>query len=199
MRVIRKFFLWIALIVLFLSLRTPTQAACYVRTMAQGCDSGTLRCAGANNLPTLQCCGAVSECLFHQAYIAPAPAQTAAQQSAGKLCEFVSTNKNDPKRKSCETCFSAGKSWTAIGCIETTPQGFITQFLTFAIGIAGGIAFLLILFGGFQMMTSAGNPERLTAGKELVGAAISGLLLIIFSLFLLRLIGFSILGIPGFK
>lgn len=65
-------------------------------------------------------------------------------------------------------------------------------------GIAGGIAFLLILFGGFQIITSAGNPEQLNAGKELISSAIAGLLLIIFSILLLKIIGFNILGIPDF-
>jgi Co/Zn/Cd efflux system component len=65
-------------------------------------------------------------------------------------------------------------------------------------GLAGGIAFLLILFGGFQIMVSAGNPEQMNAGKEMVTSAIAGLLLIIFSVFLLRLIGYNILRIPGF-
>lgn len=195
MRVIRKFFLWIALIVLFLSLGKPASAACSTKLLSEPCPTGAVRCAqfGATNVATLVCCSTASECTSGKAYTPP---PTATEQSAGKLCEFVS---NAGAKETCKKCFTDGKSWTAIGCIETTPQGFITQFLTFAIGIAGGIAFLLILFGGFQMMTSAGNPERLTAGKELVGAAISGLLLIIFSLFLLRLIGFSILGIPGFK
>ena len=87
---------------------------------------------------------------------------------------------------------------TAIGCIPTDFQGFIGKFLGLGIGIGGGIAFLLILFGGFQILMSAGNPEKLNAGKELVTSAITGLLLIIFSLFILRLIGFNILGIPGF-
>lgn len=87
---------------------------------------------------------------------------------------------------------------TAIGCIPTDPQGFITKFLSLAVGLGGGIAFLLIIFGGFQIMTSTGNPEKLAAGKELISAAISGLLLIIFSLFLLRLIGYTIFRIPGF-
>lgn len=117
------------------------------------------------------------------------------------VCEFVA----DPTKKAqCVSCFDPTPptppgSWTAIGCIQTDPAEFIKTLLGFGIGIAGGIAFLLILLGGFQILTSTGNPEQLSAGKELVSSAITGLLLIIFSIFLLRLIGFTILGIPGFR
>ncbi len=75
---------------------------------------------------------------------------------------------------------------------------FVSKLVGITVGIAGGIAFLLILFGGFQILTSAGNPEQLNAGRELISSAVAGLLLIIFSIFLLRLIGYNILGIPGF-
>ena len=87
---------------------------------------------------------------------------------------------------------------TAIGCIPTDFGGLLGEFFTFGTGIGGGIAFLLILFGGFQILTSAGNPEQLNAGKELVVSAISGLLMIIFSVFLLSVIGVDILGLPDF-
>jgi hypothetical protein len=46
-------------------------------------------------------------------------------------------------------------------------------------------------------MTSAGNPERLTASRELITSAVIGLMLILFAVFLLKLIGVNILGIPG--
>jgi hypothetical protein len=89
---------------------------------------------------------------------------------------------------------------TAFGCIDiTSPQKIIETLLKFSIGIAGGIALLLIILGGLQMMVSAGNPETLNAGKELMTSALIGLLLIVFSFFLLRLIGVDILGIPGFS
>ena len=88
---------------------------------------------------------------------------------------------------------------TAIGCI---PIGDTNEFLGFilrwAIGIGGGIAFLLIVFAGFQIMTSAGNPERLQAGRELLTSAIAGLILLVFSVFILRIIGVDILKLPGF-
>lgn len=88
---------------------------------------------------------------------------------------------------------------TALGCISVTGTDFVTKLLNFGIGIAGGIAFLLVIFGGFQILTSAGNPERLNEGKELISSAITGLLMIVFSVFLLRIIGIDILGIPSFS
>ncbi|MCL4360406.1 hypothetical protein M1555_04125 [Patescibacteria group bacterium] len=84
---------------------------------------------------------------------------------------------------------------TALGCINPDPASIFTKFFDVGIGLAGGIAFLLIIFGGLQIMTSTGNPEKLNEGRELVVSAIAGLLLIIFSVFILRLIGVNILGV----
>lgn len=118
-----------------------------------------------------------------------------AQGASTAICQSIP---GGPERSTCESCVAGNGAYTAIGCIQATGQGIFTKFFTTGIGIAGGIGLLLILFGGFQILTSAGNPERLTEGKEMVQSAIVGLLLIIFSLFLLQLIGFRILGIPGF-
>src|SRR3989344_2523663 len=87
---------------------------------------------------------------------------------------------------------------TAIGCIPiNTSTDFAAWILGWFIGIAGGIAFLLMLWGGFQIMTAGGNPDQVKTGQEQLTAAISGLLLIIFAIFLLKLIGVSIFQIPG--
>ncbi len=113
------------------------------------------------------------------------------------LCSFA----QGEGRSQCTACIGGSPPgiWTAIGCISSTPSGFVKTILPFAMGLGGGIAFLLMLIGALQIMTSAGNPEKLNAGKELVTSAIVGLLLIIFSVFLLKLIGADILGVPGFK
>lgn len=91
------------------------------------------------------------------------------------------------------------KIYTAIGCIPVLEKdggkAFLTFILRWATGVGGGIAFLLILYGGFIVMTSTGNPERLKAGQELLTSAISGLILLIFSVFVLNFIGINILGI----
>ncbi|MDP3994370.1 MAG: hypothetical protein Q8P91_00880 [bacterium] len=78
---------------------------------------------------------------------------------------------------------------------ENALLGWILQW---AIGIGGGIAFLLIVYAGFMIMTSTGSPDRLQAGKELLTSALAGVILLIFSIFLLKLIGVDILKLPGF-
>jgi hypothetical protein len=110
-------------------------------------------------------------------------------------CKFVS----DPKQQ--QLCTNCKGTWTAIGCITTdptNPTNIVAIILKLGLGLAGGIAFLLILFGGLQIMTSAGNPEQLNAGRELITSAIIGLILVLFSIFLLQFIGVNIIGIPGF-
>jgi hypothetical protein len=86
---------------------------------------------------------------------------------------------------------------TALGDVPTDPTEFVAWVLARAVGIGGGLAFVLMLFGAYQIITSSGDPKKLQEGKEKITAALSGLLFIIFSLFLLKLIGVDILSIPG--
>jgi hypothetical protein len=87
---------------------------------------------------------------------------------------------------------------TAIGCIPIDdPTRFTIFILRWAIGIGGGLSFLLILLAGFQIISSSGNPERLRAGQELMTSAVTGVILLLFSVFILRLVGLDILGITA--
>lgn len=86
---------------------------------------------------------------------------------------------------------------TAIGCIPiSNDQAVLEFFLSWAIGIAGGIAFILIFYAGIIIITSAGNPQRLQAGRELLTAAIAGIAFLVLSVIILRFIGVTVLGIP---
>lgn len=91
---------------------------------------------------------------------------------------------------------------TAIGCVpvlvDDNGTSLMGTLLGWAIGVGGGIAFLLIVYAGFMIMTSSGNPERLKAGQELLTSAISGLVLLIFSIFVLNLIGVEIFRLDKF-
>ena len=88
--------------------------------------------------------------------------------------------------------------YTAIGCIPINSMNeFTGDILSWAIGIAGGVAFIMIIVSGYIITSAAGDPKRLQGGKELLTAAVSGLLLLVFSVFLLHLIGVEILNLPG--
>lgn len=98
----------------------------------------------------------------------------------------------------CEECVLRGNSWTAFGCVESgRPTNFIIWLLRWGVGVGGGIALLLIIAGGFRIITSGGDPERVKAGREMVVSAVAGLLLIIFSVFILQIIGGRIFELPG--
>lgn len=100
----------------------------------------------------------------------------------------------------CKDCVEGQhKIWTAIGCIAPDLGSFISeQLLGVGVGIAGGIAFLYFLYGAFLFLTSRGNPEQIAMGREIIMSSLLGLALIIFSVFLLRVISVDILKIPGF-
>lgn len=91
------------------------------------------------------------------------------------------------------------KAATAFGGISTNPAEFITRIFGIILGFSGGIALLLIIFSGYQMMMSQGNPEKIQGARETLTSAIVGLLFIIFSLVILEFIGLDILRIPGFQ
>lgn len=114
--------------------------------------------------------------------------------SEGRKCIACVTGKQVGDEK-----YDSPGSWTAIGCIPTGAGGFVAWILGPMIGIAGGIAFLLILGGGFSILFSQGNPETIAAGKERITAAVLGLLVIIFSVLILKVIGVDILDLPGFE
>ena len=104
---------------------------------------------------------------------------------------------NNPGDRTKES--DSGKIATAIGCIPITSTGQFTKFfLGWGMGITGGIALILIVVAGFQIITSGGNPQKLNAGKELLTAAVMGIVLLLFGMYLLRLIGVDILNIPEF-
>ncbi|MFC1711011.1 hypothetical protein ACFLZ1_00335 [Patescibacteria group bacterium] len=86
---------------------------------------------------------------------------------------------------------------TALGCFPTSPKGILGWFLKWALMFAGGIAFLLMLWGAFQIIMSSGDPEKIKKGQETLFSALAGLLMIIFAVFILRLLGVTILQIPG--
>jgi len=116
--------------------------------------------------------------------------------SLGKLCNNVSSG----EMGECTACMSGGGVWSAIGCVQADMSSFIQKtILGSAIGIAGGVALLCIMFAAFQMQTSQGNAEKIKKAQQLLTGCITGLMIIIFSVLILKIIGVDILRIPGFN
>ena len=83
---------------------------------------------------------------------------------------------------------------TAIGCLMAgEPKVFISQLLGWGVGVGGGIAFLMIVLAGFQMVTASGDPKKVQAARELLMSALGGLIIIVLAVVLLNFIGVKIL------
>jgi len=55
----------------------------------------------------------------------------------------------------------------------------ISRIVQALLGITGAVALLMFVWGGFQWMASAGNPEWIKKGKETMKWAIFGLVIMI--------------------
>jgi hypothetical protein len=64
----------------------------------------------------------------------------------------------------------------------------VSNFLAVAAGIAGMIAVVMIILGGFKYITSQGDPKGTQAARQTITWAIAGLALLIVGFFLLLLI-----------
>lgn len=169
------FFACFLVLTSFLAIPTPSFAGCVSpKTTSGGATcSGTgklFRCVRGGSPPrVVNCCDQESEC----------DPGTNASSETSALCGTDNKGVN-----------------TAIGCLMAgDPKLFVSQLLGWGVGVGGGIAFLLIVYAGFQMTTAAGDPKRVQAARELLVSAISGLLLIVFSIFLLNFIGIKILNL----
>lgn len=119
-------------------------------------------------------------------------------------CLFPSTQITNPNTKPDPNDYypshaETSKNWTIFGCLDTAPGGFITQIYKIIVSIGGGLALLAFIYGGFQVLTAGEDPQRVASGKNTIMGAVFGIILILFSVFLLRLIGFEIIKIPGFE
>lgn len=83
---------------------------------------------------------------------------------------------------------------TAIGCVPFDSIENMTGFLiSRVVAVAGGLTLLLSGAGSIQVLTAGENKDKLMSGQSMLTSAFGGVLLIIFSTFVLRIIGINIL------
>lgn len=62
------------------------------------------------------------------------------------------------------------------------------NILGYVLGFAGIVLFIYLLIGGFKYITSGGNPQSAESAKNTITYAIGGLIVIVFSFFIINLI-----------
>lgn len=66
--------------------------------------------------------------------------------------------------------------------------GIIKNLFGYALGLAGIVLFILLLVGGFQFITSGGDPKATDGAKKTITSAIIGLIVILVSYIILVII-----------
>jgi hypothetical protein len=92
----------------------------------------------------------------------------------------------------------ANETLTDFGCVPNNPIGFVQKFYGVGLGIIGGVGLLGILYSGYLILTSRGDPVQLEKGKRYLASSITGVLLVLFAVFYVQTIAVGIIGIPGF-
>jgi len=88
---------------------------------------------------------------------------------------------------------------TALGCVPINFIKFVAWIFDNGFGIVGGIAFLLLIGAFIQLATSEGDVKKIQGVKETITSIVTGLLLAIFSIFIIRMLMITILRIPGLQ
>lgn len=87
---------------------------------------------------------------------------------------------------------------TELGCFPNDPVGFAQKFYGVGLGFVAGVALLALIYGGYAVLTSKGDPQRVNNGKSYIFSAIVGLLLAIFGYVFIEVVVVDILHVPGF-
>lgn len=93
---------------------------------------------------------------------------------------------------------TGGIPWTGEGkglfAPEFANQGLgylISSGVKFAIAIAGLLLLIYLIYGGFQLMTSAGDPAKMKSAKEILTRAVVGFVIIFIAYWVIQLVGIA--------
>ncbi len=67
------------------------------------------------------------------------------------------------------------------GLPDTPPIIIITNIINIILGLLGIITTVLIVYAGFLWLTSAGNEDKIDTAKQVISAAVIGLILVLSS------------------
>lgn len=88
---------------------------------------------------------------------------------------------------------------TDLGQIPCNPAEFATSLYGIGLSFIGVVALLFIVYGGFLILTSQGNPEQINRGKSYITYSIIGVILGVAGYALYQILAIDVVKIPGFS
>ena len=88
---------------------------------------------------------------------------------------------------------------TDLGDIPCSPGGFASSLYGIGLSFIGVVALLFIVYGGFLILTSQGNPEQVDKGKSYITYSVIGVVLAIAGYALYQILAIDVIKIPGFS
>lgn len=77
-------------------------------------------------------------------------------------------------------------------------NALVAWFYYFIVSIAGIAAFFMLVWGGFEWLSSAGSPAKIAEARDKISSALIGLLLILASYLILQVINPELVILKGF-
>lgn len=116
-----------------------------------------------------------------------------------KIVNTIQSNYYAKEYISCLSCAKYGGFQSSLGCLPMDKvERFIAEgLLGIAISIAGAACMLGMIYGAIMYQLSMGDSTKIQKAKKIMTRFLSGLLVILFAIFILRFVGVDLLRIPG--
>lgn len=96
--------------------------------------------------------------------------------------------------KACLACVSSDGFYTSLGCIPFEANSLIKGLVLIGLFVSGILALFCIVISAIKIQLSRGESGKVSKAQENVKSCIFGLILIIFSAFIVNIFGSGILG-----
>jgi hypothetical protein len=98
------------------------------------------------------------------------------------------------------SCDSTTELQTDFGCFKVGDvNDFTTKLYGIGLGFIGGVALLFIIWGGYLILTSQGEIQKLQKGRSYIISSILGIILAVGGFVFYQIVAVDVLKIPGFK
>ncbi|MFC1662553.1 pilin [Patescibacteria group bacterium] len=78
-----------------------------------------------------------------------------------------------------QTSFSIEDIGSSVGLGSADLKDTVVNIIQWVLGILALVAVVMIIVGGFQWLTAAGNDEKIEKAKKVISAAVIGLIIVL--------------------